>query len=333
MKRIGNALLLTTVLLVAVGLLFSVAWANFGKFLKYVDILAVLETTTATCGTLLGIITAGLMFTQGKYSELTSELTEKSPEYLSKVLPLEKLRAIETSLLRLRKIFTQLGTGTEVAEERSLYEGIVKKTSVMLVNFAVLTNLKMKQQGLPDAADLLISEMDPTLYETYRERRQSIKREWQTLGVIKEIVDLWEGSPAVLDKRLSARSSLRKDIENSISVMKLTDVGKDSAAILVDIGKMLDEISNEIDEISIKLHEDRIPQLLIQMKQASVISGKYFFMPLVCIATPLLANLLALPFFSETTATLFQPLILATSMLSIVGVVLLLLYANKILNV
>jgi hypothetical protein len=92
-------------------------------------------------------------------------------------------------------------------------------------------------------------------------------------------------------------------------------------------------LSKEIDEISIRLHQDKIPQLLLQMKQANLISGKYFFLALVFIATPLLANLLILPFFSETTATSFQPMIAITSLLSIIEVVFLLLYINKILNV
>jgi len=332
MSYLRNSFLLTSILLVAVGLVFISAWLSVAKFVKYTDLVIALETTTATFGTLLGIITAGLMFTQGRFSELASELTEKSPDYLTKVLSLEKLRSIETHLLGLRKTFAQLSTSTAIIEEKSLYRKIVSKASSMIVDFAVLSNLKMKQQGLPDAADLLVSEMDLALHEAYRERKQSVKKEWQVLDVIKEIVDTWEGPPTLSTQ--NAKSTLQTDIKSSITVLKLKEnVEKNPTYNYVEITKTLNDLSKEIDEISIKLHQDKIPQLLLQMKQASLISGKYFFLALVFIATPLLANLLILPFFSETTATSFQPMITITSLLSIIGVVFLLLYINKILNV
>jgi hypothetical protein len=102
--------------------------------MSYLALSTALSTTTATLGTLLGIITAGLMFTQGKFSELTSRLTEMSPDYLGKVLSLEKMQSTGAHLLGLRKAFTQLEASTTIDKERSLYGRIIRKTSLM--NFA-----------------------------------------------------------------------------------------------------------------------------------------------------------------------------------------------------
>jgi hypothetical protein len=333
MSYLKNSLLLISILLVAVGLVFFLAWLNVAKFIRHSDLITALETTTATFGTLLGIITAGLMFTQGKFSELASELTDKAPDYLAEVLSLEKVQSIESHLLTLRKTFRQLAAGTAIIEEESLYEKIASKATFMFLDFAVLLNLKIKQQGLPDA-DLLISEMDSTLHNIYRERRQSVKKEWQILNIIKEIIDVWEGSSSFSTEKSNTKSSLQVDIKSSLSILKLKEnVEKSSTRNYVEVTKTLNDLGHEIEEISSRLHADKIPQLLLQMKQASVISGKYFYLALIFIASPLLINLLILPLFSETTATLFQPVILLTSFLSIMGVAFLLLYIQKILNV
>ena len=74
-----NFLLLISVLFVAIGLAFVLAWLNIAGSLGYADLKMSLETTTATFGTLLGIITAGLMFTQGKFSELLSLIHISEP--------------------------------------------------------------------------------------------------------------------------------------------------------------------------------------------------------------------------------------------------------------
>jgi len=303
------------------------------KSISYADMKTVLTTTTATFGTLLGIITAGLMFTQGRFSELASELTEKSPNYLAKVLSLEKIQSIETHLLALRKTFSQLAGSTTIAEERNLYERIVAKASSIFVNFAVLLNLKLTQQGLVDT-DLLVSEMDSSLYRVYQKRRQSIKKEWQIFSIIKQIVDTWETPTPLFIEKSNKETPLQADLKSSIAILKLKeDVGESSATIRAEVAKTLSDLNDALSEISKRLHEDRIPQLLPQMKQASTIRGKYFYLALVFIATPLLINLLILPQLSETTTTFLQPIIFVTSLLSVLGVVFLLLYIHKILNV
>jgi hypothetical protein len=333
MSYLKNPSLLISILLVAVGLAFISAWLNVSGSISYADLTTALTTTIATFGTLLGIITAGLMFTQGTFSELTSELTEKSPEYLSKVLSLEKIQSIETHLLALRKTFKQLATATSIAEERNHYERIVSKASLMFVNFAVLMNLKLKQQGLSDA-DLLVSEMDSNLYQVYQRRRRSIRKEWQILNIIKQTVDLWEGSTTFFVEKSSKISALETDLRSSISILKLKEnVDKSSKGMGNDITKTLGDLNSRISELGKQLHKDRIPQLLSQMEQANTLRGRYFYLALVFIATPLLVDLLILPQLSQATATFFKPIILVTSLLSIVGVVFLFLYIYKILNV
>jgi len=332
MNFFKNSSLLISILLVGVGLTFILIWLR-AKSISYADMKTILTTTTATFGTLLGIITAGLMFTQGKFSELTSELTEKSPNYLAKVLSLEKIQSIETNLLALKKAFTQLATSTTIAEERNVYERIAAKASSMFVDFAVLLNLKFTQQGLVDTG-LLVSEMDSSLYKAYQKRRQSINKEWQIFSIIKQIIDTWEAPTALFIEKSNRETPLQADLKSSIAILKLKEnVDKSSTNIHTEAAETLSELNDELSKISKQLHEDRIPQLLPQMKQASTIRGKYFYLALVFIATPLLINLLILPQLSETTATFFQPIISITSLLSVFGVIFLLLYIHKILNV
>lgn len=114
-----STLILLFILLATAGVVFILMWRNAAS-LESTDLATILSTTTATFGTLLGIMTAGLMFTHGKFSELTSELSEKSPDYLTKTLSLEKVQSIGSGFLSLRKIFLQLEAGTAVVEERTL---------------------------------------------------------------------------------------------------------------------------------------------------------------------------------------------------------------------
>lgn len=325
-------LLPISILLIAIVAVFATMWLNTAKSVNYADLKTALTTTTAVFGTLLGIITAGLMFTQGKFSELASELTDKVPNYLSEIFSLEKIQSISNHLFALRKAFTQLATTTTITEERNLYERIIRKASSIFVNFAVLLNLKLKQQGLPDTV-LQASEMDSNLYEVYQKKRQSLKKEWQLFDLIQQIIDTWKGPIALFSEKSNRLSSLETDIKSSISILKLKEsVDKDSAKTSIEATKTLNELNNEINEINERLHEDKIPQLLSQMKQSSTLRGKYFYLALIFIATPLLINLLILPQLSEATATLFQPLILTTSLLSILGVLFLLLYIYRILS-
>jgi len=333
MSFLKNSSLLISILLVAVGLAFILIWLNMTKSTNHADLKTVLTTTTATFGTLLGIITAGLMFTQGKFSELASELAEKSPDYLANVLSLERIQSIETDLLALRKVFSQLAASATIVEERNVYERIVTKASSIFVDFAVLLNLKLTQEGLVDAG-LLVSEMDSSLYKVYQKRRQSINKEWQIFNIIKQIIDTWEAPTAFFSEKSNRVTPLQVDLKSSIAILKLKEsVDKSSKSIRSEVAKTLGGLNDEIGEISKRLHEDRIPQLLPQMKQASTIRGKYFYLALAFIATPLLINLLILPQISETTVSFFQQIIPILSLLSVLGVIFLLLYIHKILNV
>jgi len=328
-----NPLVLVSILLVVVGAAFILGWLSIAKSVGYGDLKTALETTTATFGTLLGIITAGLMFTQGRFSELASELTEKLPHYLFEVLSLEKMQSIETHLHALEKTFTQLAHATAITQERNLYESVSKKASSIFVNFAVLLNLKLRQQGLPETG-LVLSEMDSSIYKVYRKRRQNVKKEWQIFDLIKQIVDTWEAPSTFFNERSNIEPALEADLKSSMSVLRLKEnVDKSLADAHRKVAKAFNDLDNEITKISKRLHEDRIPPLLSQMEQASTLRGKYFYLALVFIAAPLLINLLILPQLSETTATFFQPVISITSLLSIMGVVFLLLYIYKILNV
>ena len=320
------------VLLVALALISIFAWRMTAEPMSYVTLSTALTTTTVTFGTLLGIITAGLMFTQGKFSELTSRLTEMSPDYLGKVLSLEKMQSTGAHLLGLRKAFTQLEAGTTIAKERSLYGRIIRKTSLMIVDFAVLLNLALTQQGLLDT-HLLASEMDSDSYKLYEKSRRGVKKEWQIFKLIKEIVDVWEAPATFLLKGSKREPALQADIRSSIAILKFREsVDRSSADFRSEVEKKLGEL-HEVSEIARRLHEDRVHELLTQMEQASTTRGKYFYLALVFIATPLLANLVILLRFSEATAPFFQPIISLTSTLSVMGTVFLLLYVHKILNV
>lgn len=333
MSFFKNSSLLISILLVGLGLIFILIWPGMTTSLSYADMKTILTTTTQTFGTLLGIITAGLMFTQGKFSELASELTEKSPDYLAKVLSLEKIQSIETHLLALKKAFTQLAASTTIAEERNLYERIATKASSIFVDFAVLFNLKLRQQGLVDTR-FLVSKMDSSLYKVYRKRIHSINKEWQIFNVVKRIIDTWEAPTAFFSGKSNRETPLQADLKSSIAVLKLKEnVDKSSTKIRTEAAKTFSELNDELGEISKRLHEDRIPQILPQMKLASTLRGKYFYLTLVFIATPLLINLLILTQLSETATTFFQPIISITTLLSVLGVIFLLLYIHKILNV
>lgn len=333
MNYLKNPLLLIAILLAIVGLMFILAWQSMATSISYKDLTVALETTTATFGTLLGIITAGLMFTQGKYSELASELSDKAPDYLDEVLSLEKIQSTAAELLALRKAFVGLAGTTTVAEERNLYGRVSTKACSMFVDFAVLSDLKLRQQGLADAG-LLASEMDPEVYRVYQKRRQSIKKEWQMLNLIKQIIDTWEAPTALFSEKSKTQSGLELDLKSSIAVLKLKEnVDKSSKNTSSETTKILGHLDNEVNKISERFHDDRIPQLLPQMKQAAILRGRYFYLALGFIAAPLLINLLILPQLSETNAPFFQPIVLVTSMLSVMGVIFLLLYIQKILNV
>lgn len=322
------------VILVGTSLVASfLAWRNITSSIDFADLKIVLTTTTAAFGSLLGIITAGLMFTHGKFSELASELGEKSPDYLSGTLSLEKVQIIGNSLLALRKSFSQLQTQTTVEEEKNLYRRVVEKASSMYVDFAVLSNLKLMQQGLAET-DLMISGMDPQLYVNYKEKRSQVKKEWQILVTIKQMVDTWEGSKTLVLEKYEKRTSLSQDLRNSISLLGLKErLDKNSKHARAETEEIYNELVEDIDKIGKKLRQDRIPQLLSEMENANTIRGKYFYLALAFIATPLFINLIILPQLSIGTASFFQPIISITSSLSVMGIAFLLLYINKILNV
>jgi len=309
------------------------AWRNITSSIDFADLKTVLTTTTATFGSLLGIITAGLMFTHGKFSELASELSEKSLDYLSGTLTLEKVQTIGNNLLALRKTFSLLETQTTVEEEKNLYRRVVEKTSSTYVNLAVLSDLKLMQQGLAET-DLMISAMDPQLYVNYKEERNQVKKEWQILVTIKQMVDTWEGSQTRVLEKYEKRTSLQQDLRNSISLLGLKErLDKDSKHVRAETEEIYNELAEDIDKVGKQLHQDRIPQLLSQMENANTIRGKYFYLALAFIATPLFINLLILPQLSIGTASFFQPIISITSSLSVMGIAFLLLYINRILDV
>jgi hypothetical protein len=301
--------------------------------MDFADLKTVLTTTTATFGSLLGIITAGLMFTHGKFSELASELGEKSPDYLSGALSLEKVQTMGNHFIALRKTFLLLETQTTVEEEKSLYRRVGEKASSMYVKLAVLSDLMLMQQGLAET-DLMVSAMDSQLYVNYKEERNQVKREWQTLVTIKQIVDTWEGSKTLVLEKREKRTSLQHDLRNSISLLELKErLDKDSKHFRAETEEIYSKLAGDIDKIGKQLHRDRIPQLLSQMEKANTIRGKYFYLALAFIAAPLFINLLILPQLSVGTASFFQPIVSVTSSLSVMGIAFLLLYINRILNV
>jgi len=333
MSHPRSTLLLVFILLATAGIVFILAWRNATWSVRYTDLTTILSTTTATFGTMLGIITAGLMFTHGRFSELASELSEKSPDYLMKTLSLEKVQAVGSHLLFLRKTFSHLETKTSVAEEKGLYERIIEKASSTFVNFTVLLNLKLRRQGLPDTG-FVISEMDSTIYARYQKERKNLKKEWQILATFKQIVDMWEGRAASIIEKSERTTSLHSDLKSALSILELKEkINKSSKNVHGDVAIALSELSEEISKIEKQLHEDRIPQLLLQMQDASALRGRYFYLALAFIAAPLFVNLLVLPQLSESTAPFFQQVISATSFLSVIGVIFLLVYIYKILSV
>lgn len=308
-------------------------WLNITASIDFANLQIVLITTTEAFGGLLGIITAGLMFTHGKFSELASELGEKSPDYLTGTLSLEKIQAIGNNLITLEKTFSLLETQTTVEEEKNLYRRVDEKASSIYVKLAVLSDLKLMRQGLAKT-DLMISAMDPQLYADYKEERNHVKKEWQTLITIKQLVDIWEGSKTLVLEKYEKETSLKQDLGNSISLLELRErLDKNSKHNRAETEEIYNKLAADIGKIGKQLHNDRIPQLLSQMEKANAIRGKYFYLALVFIAAPLFINLLILPLLSIETASLFQPIISITSSLSVMGIVFLLLYINRILSV
>ena len=325
--------ILFVILLGASLVAFFLAWRNVTGPMDFADLKTVLTTTTATFGSLLGIITAGLMFTHGKFSELASELGEKSSHYISDTLSLEKIQVVGNDLLVLRKIFSLLETQSTVEEEKDLYRRIFEKASSIYVDFAVLSNLKLMQQGLAET-DLMISGMDPQLYAAYKGERGRVQKEWQVLATIKQMVDTWEGLTTLVMEKSEKRTSLQQDLRSSISLLRLKEkLDEKSKHVRAEVEEICKELAEDIGKIGRQLHQERIPQLLSQMEHANTIRGKYFYLALVFIATPLFMNLLILPQLSVETASFFQPVISITSSLSVMGIAFLLLYINKILNV
>lgn len=320
-------------IVIAVALVFLYVWLNAKGSLSLETMMTIMTIATPTLGTLLAIITAGLMFTQGKFSELVSDLNNKSSDYLAKVFTFEIIQGLSADILVLREEFRRLSASTTIVEEKMLYERIVAKASVIYVCCAVLINLKMKQQRIPPS-DLLTSQMDADLYNAYRKSRQIIKKDWQLLALIMQIKDVWEGPVAILDEKLGSQTPLEEDIRKSVAILKLKEtVDKSSVGISSKTATTLDMLDNEIDKFSRRLNEDRIPQLLSQMKQVNAVRGKYFYLTVAFIALPLLVNLLVLPLLPQANPNLIQQLISVTSMLGVVGVAFLLLYIYKILSV
>jgi hypothetical protein len=108
---------------------------------------------------------------------------------------------------------------------------------------------------------------------------------------------------------------------------------KNSKHVRAETEEIYNELAEDIGKIGKQLYQDRIPQLLSQMENANTIRGKYFYLALIFIATPLFINILILPQLSIGTVTFFQPIISITSSLSVMGIAFLLIYINRILSV
>ena len=333
MNILKNSLLLISILIIAIGATSILTWLNMTKSVNYGDFSTTLLMTTETCGTLLGIITAGLMFTQGRFSQLASELTEKSPHYLFEALSLEKLQSIAVASRALDKAFTQLATSTNIAEEKQLYTRVSKKAFLMFVNLAVLLNLRLRKQGLPETG-LVLSEMDSNAYRVYRKSKRKIKKEWQIFELVKQIVDVWERPSTFFIERTAVEPGLEAELKSSLAVLKMKEnVDKSLADVHREVAKAADDLDREIKKISKRLHEDQILQLLPQMQQASALRGRYFFLAISFISAPILINLLVVPQLSEMSVQFLQPAVLITSVLCLLGIIFLLLYIYRILNV
>jgi len=300
---------------------------------EFANLMTVLTTTALTLGTLLAIITAGLMFTQGKFSELISELNNKSSDYLASRFSMGTFQAIGAHLSTLREEFQSLKAAVTIDEEKNLYAKIVEKVSSMIADCAVLLNLGTKQKGLPPT-DLFVSGMDPSLYAMYQKRRQGIRKDWQLLILLKRMTDVLKGPRTGFMDELDGWTPLDDDIRRSLAILKFKESVEKSQTNSGDkIRTALDDLSRDVEPVDERLHEERIPQLLSQMKQLNAVRGKYFHLAVVFIAVPLLIDLLVLPQLSPDTAAVFKPIIFAASLLSVLGVAFLLLYVYKILNV
>jgi hypothetical protein len=328
----GAFLLIPILLLLSIILLFVVVLSGVNSA-SYADLKTLIETNTAVFGTLLGIITAGLMFTQAKFGELAGELSDKSPDYLRNVLSLQEMQSIGENLLAWRKLFAKLANTTEIPEEKNLYRRIATESSSMFVNVAVLLNLKLAQQGLA-GTHLLISEMSPNEHEDYGKKWHALKKDWHLFNLVKQIVNRWVTVTVIPTTKIGLESSLHSDVGGSIPILKLKEnVDKSSEKIHLEVENTLNELDNKISKIVTRFHEDRIPQLMTQMEQASVVRGKYFYLSLIFIAAPLLVNLVILPQLSEGTMPFLMQAIALTSSLAILGVIILLFYISKMLNV
>jgi len=317
------------ILLIIVGLIFVIVSLAIGLPVSYSDLRTVLTTTTATFGTLLGIITAGLMFTHGKFSELESAINEKLPYYLDELLSMEKIQLVMTHLLSIRKTFMSLAANTEILAEKSLYTRVVSKATSMFVRFAVILNLKLAKKGLSH----FVSEMDPKLYKTYQEERKSITKEWQIMKVTSQIMDDWEAPTILHTGKIERSSALQADLKNALSILGVKEkIETNLSATRAETEEALDSVSANMDRINDRLHEDGIRQLMSQMEHACTIRGKYFYLALMFIAAPLFINLLILPQFSESTFSFLRYIILVTSFLSVMGVIFLLVYIRNILT-
>lgn len=179
---------------------------------------------------------------------------------------------------------------------------------------------------MPDTG-LFVSEMDKNAYQQYDEKRQGIKRDWQVLEVILQAIHLWEAPRPFSAQGPEGPSSLQVELGSSMAILSIRgETDKALADVRSEVARASNDISDEISKISKRIHEDGIPQLLSQMKHAGTIRGKYFHLALIFIATPLLINLIILPQLSEKTALFLQPIISATRVLSVMGVIFLLLY-------
>jgi hypothetical protein len=175
--------------------------------------------------------------------------------------------------------------------------------------------------------------MNAKEHEDYQEKSRALKKDWHLFGIVKQIVDTW-ATVAVLPAKTDSESSLHSEVSGSIPVLRLKEeVIKSSERVHLEVEKVLHGLAAKIDKVVVRYHEDRIPQLLTQMEQSSIVRGRYFYLSLVFIAAPLLVNLLVLPQFSEGVIVLLREVVALTSVLAVLGVVTLLFYVHKMLNV